>query len=378
VAIDNSDKYKDSNLNSFTINGKTVYLQQILTQSIESYNLNSFELDTITFIHNWISGQQVFSIKTSGSTGPPRMFTFTRGQLEKSAIRTISYFNLKPGDSILTCLNPSFVAGMMMLVRAFVGKLKLIIVTPSSNPLADIDNKKIDFVALTPNQIDHAIEKSFYQLNQINKILVGGANLHPDLEQKLSVFQTSVYHSYAMTETLTHIAIRHVNGVAKSKIYHALEGISFSQDDRSCLIIHDSWLGIEKLTTNDIVELIDEHSFEWIGRYDNVINTGGIKIYTEEVENEIRQILHDLELTNNYCILSVPDPKLTNKMVLLIESAGGTVTDKNAVLQVLKNRLPRYHNPKEIILVPEIILTATGKIDRIRNADMYLANTNQK
>lgn len=264
----------------------------------------------------------------------------------------------------------------MMIVRAIGGDLNLIIVTPNANPLAQIPpGQIIDFVAMTPLQVECVLRESADKINFINKLLIGGAGLHIQIESKLQKLKTKIYHSYSMTETLTHVALRSVNGIEKSDIYHALKGITFSRDERDCLIIHDRILEIDRLVTKDIVELIDDKSFRWIGRYDNVINSGGIKIQIEEIEKQVKGILHDLGIIQPFCILSIPDSKLTYKMILLIEQ-GETMLDEAYILRVLKSKLPRYHDPKALKQVPKLIYTKSGKIDRKKNGAVYLPKYN--
>ncbi len=350
--------------------------QDVLEEKINLNDKSEFELETLAFIRQWLSGQMNFQFQTSGSTGKPKKIKFTKSQLQKSAHRSIAEFHLRSGETSLACLNTAFVAGIMMLVRALEGQLKLIIETPSANPLAHIDNGlPIDFCALTPYQVKAILDETPLELTKIKTLLIGGAELNPSLENQLQKVKTKVYHSYAMTETLTHVALRKVNGKTKSDIYHALQGVSFSQDNRSCLIIQDQVLGIDHLITNDIVNLIDNKSFKWIGRYDNVVNSGGIKIQVEKLEEKIRIILDDLGIDNFTCLLSIPDKKLNNKLILLIEQSDLHIQEKK-ILVALKNSLPLYHNPKAIMQVAELYFTKSGKMDRKRNSEIYLRNSN--
>ena len=358
---------------SFILNGKSFLYRDVLKGIIDLDGKPEFEIETLTFIKTWLSGQTNFQVKTSGSTGTPKIITVTKEQMQKSAFRTNTTFKLKPEQTILACLNTAFVAGIMMLVRAIEGNLKLIIESPKANPLVHIEHgKTIHFCALTPYQAETMLDENPAKLSQINTILIGGAALSSTLEKRLQHIDTNVFHSYAMTETLTHVAVRKVNGMEKSDIYHALEDVSFSQDERRCLIIHDRILGIDSLITNDIVELIDEKSFRWIGRIDNVINSGGIKIQIEEVENEIREILRSIGINQAFCLISIPNDRLTNKMILLIEQNENKINERNILLE-LKSKLPKYHSPKELKQVPELILTKSGKIDRSKNLELYLS-----
>lgn len=360
-------------LESFILNGKSFRYLDALEGNIDPDGKSDFEVETITFIKNWLSGQERFQIKTSGSTGNPKIINITKEQIQKSALRTIVTFNLKPGQAILACLNTTFIAGMMMLARAIEGNLKLIIESPRANPFAHIEyGKSIHFCALTPYQAETILEDTPAKLDQIKTILIGGTALNPILEERFQNIKAKVFQSYAMTETLTHVALRKVNGKEKSDIYHALQGVSFSQDTRKCLIIHDRILGIEHLITNDVVELVGKKSFRWIGRYDNVINSGGIKIHIEGVENEIHGIFDDMQIQNTFCLLSIPDRKFTNKMILLIEQ-NESLINEDIILATLKRKLPKYHDPKSVKQVSELILTKSGKIDRKRNTELYLS-----
>ena len=363
-------------MNTFTLNGKTIDTHQLLNEELETSYQSNFEIDTLIFIKTWLTGQNEFLIQTSGSTRDPKIISFSRKQIITSAKRTLDTFNIKKGDKMLACLNPKFIAGTMMLVRAIEGELELTAVTPSVNPLAKLNHDDtFDFAAFSPNQIEHILQESPDKLNQIKMILIGGAGVHPILEEKLQEVKSMVFHSYAMTETLTHSAIRRVNGSEKSSVFHAIKGVTFTLDKRSCLVIHDQVLGIKKLITTDIVELFDEFTFQWKGRYDHVINSGGIKIQIEFIEQEIKKIFQSKDLNYRFCVVSEPDLALTNKIVLLIELRD-LHFNKPFILKILQEKLPKYHSPKKIIQVPEIILTKTGKIDRIRNSDVYLRHGN--
>lgn len=362
-------------MKSFILNKKSFLFQDVLEEKIQLGDKSEFEIETLAFIRKWLSGQMNFQFHTSGSTGKPKKIIFTKSLLQKSALRSIDAFKLKLGETSLACLNTAFVAGKMMLVRALEGRLNLIIETPSANPLAQIDDEiSIDFCALTPYQLKSVLDETPTKLKQIKTLLIGGAELDPLVENQLQKEKTIVYHSYAMTETLTHVGLRIVNGLKRSDIYHGLQGVSFSKDNRSCLIIQDQVLRIDHLITNDIVEIINEKSFRWIGRFDNVVNSGGIKIQVEKLEDKIRVILNDLGIDHSFCLLSVPDKKLNKKLILLIEQSEKLINEKY-ILDTLKTSLPLYHNPKAIKQVAELYFTKSGKIDRNRNSEIYLSNS---
>jgi o-succinylbenzoate---CoA ligase len=355
-------------LERIKINGKIIDPEVIF--SGEWIGLKETERKPLQIITDWLLGQTEFTFRTSGSTGTPKQCSFSREQIIAGAQRTLDFFHLDQGTTILCCLNTEFVAGFMMIIRALVGQLNLIITDPSADPWKDLEDI-IDFSAVTPMQVESGMRHYPEKISKIGKLLIGGAAIHPLLERQVADLPGRIYHSYAMTETLTHVALREVIGQGKSDIYSALPGVSFTVDDRKCLIIHDNVLGINELITNDIVELQDSKSFRWLGRYDNVINTGGIKIHTEQLETMIGDALLGHGISTNFCVISTDDLKLTNRLVLLMEIHNVELTEEE-IRNLLKNRLPRYHSPSEVIFVPEIFLTKSGKVDRIKNASHYL------
>jgi O-succinylbenzoic acid--CoA ligase len=354
---------------SFKLNNREIQFKDVVDVSLIENQDSDFEINTLKVIQEWFSGKDRFTFQTSGSTGQPKSIEFSRDQIVASAKRTNSVFQLQAGQTILCCLNTGFVAGFMMLIRAFVGKLKLLVVEPTSNPLSLVDEETIDFVAMTPIQVLGAMEQIPEKLGHVKTLLVGGADVQPELEERLTKLKCQVFHSYAMTETLTHVAIRNMS--QNEKIYSALEGVAFSQAEDTCLVVHDKVLKIHELKTNDLVDLINDQKFQWLGRLDNVVNSGGIKIQIEKLELTIRDLLLTLGCASKICLVSIHDARLTNKLVLLIEGEGIDF-DHVGMLKKLKSELPAFHDPKEIRMVPDLFHTNTGKIDRIKNVNVYL------
>jgi len=233
------------------------------------------------------------------------------------------------------------------------------------------DDVAIDFAALTPIQIESGLTSHLSKMSRVKSLLIGGAALHPRLENQLHDLKNSVYHSYAMTETLTHVALRAVTGSKGSDVYKALDGVSFGVNEQNCLIINDAQLGLTNLQTTDEVELLDSKSFRWLGRMDNVINSGGIKIHVEQLESLIGEVLSRYGIITRFCIITRDDIRLTTAMLLLIEENVVGV-EALEIRNYLKKNLPRFHSPTEVLLVPEIFHTESGKLDRIKNASHYL------
>jgi O-succinylbenzoic acid--CoA ligase len=353
-----------------TINDRSVFIEDIIKKIAVAHT--SFEETTFSFIQDWLTGNGRFTLFTSGSTGTPKEIVLTRNQLEQSAKRTLHALNLKPKQAALVCLDTKYIAGKMMLVRALEGNLKIIATEPTSNPLKNLSSdSQIDFTALVPLQVQEILkDRTFVErLNTIDKIIIGGAPINRALENRIQNLKCEAFATYGMTETVSHIALRQLNGKSKSPYFKVLDGISVSQDERDCLVIEMSEFS-DKIITNDIVELIDHNHFQWKGRWDNVINSGGYKISPEKVESEIEKILEQRSIVRSFFISSVQDNRLGQKLVLVIEGATLTLEEKNQLLTQLKSTLHPFEVPKEVLCVDQFSLTETGKINR--NATLKL------
>ncbi|MEA5458491.1 AMP-binding protein [Arcicella sp. LKC2W] len=326
---------------------------------------NEYEQKVIDFCKNWLNGQTQFVIKTSGSTGEPKPISLTRFQMEASAKLTGKTFDLKVGDTALVCLNVEYIAGMMMLVRGMVLGLKLFIIEPSSSPLEGLDNQKIDFAAFVPLQLQTLLENHHYieKLNEMKAIIVGGAAVNEVLENKIQQLSVPIFSTYGMTETVSHIAVRRLNGGDKNQNFKVLEGVKIDLDNRNCLNIIADASNNELVQTNDIVEMLGDIEFKIIGRFDNIINSGGVKIQLEKVEKAVES---DIQMLNmkRYFAFGIPDEKLGQKLVLVVEKA---FLEQNMIVSFLGNIssvLSKYEIPKEVLFVENFLETPTGKIDK--------------
>ena len=313
------------------------------------------------FIESWKSGQQSFTLQTSGSTGKPKKIRVSRQSMIRSAELTGQALNLKKGDTALLCMPLEFVAGKMMLVRAMVLDLNLVTVKPSSNPLTQVDdNMQIDFAAMTPMQVKETLKDSLSakKLRNIKKLIIGGAPVSLQLEQELQQMPGEIYETYGMTETLTHIALRKINGENRSEFFQALTGIKIQTDERGCLVIHAPHLDQPLVITNDLVDVVDDGSFRWLGRADNVINSGGIKIFSEQVERKLQHIITE----QRFIITSLPDEKLGQKVVLVIEDS--TPRNYENSSRLINQILDHYEKPRETFFLKKFPETPAGKIKR--------------
>ena len=313
-------------------------------------------IEIIHLLDNWFDmNKDAIEVRTSGSTGDPKLISLSKSSIRKSAHKTINYFNLNSKCTLLLCLPVKFIAGKLMVIRAMEAGADLIILQPSTRPLAGI-SIDIDFVAMTPMQLTASLNYDDVTLSRVDVILLGGAPVSAALESAVRELDTAVFHGFGMTETITHIAMRRLNGLVPMSQYHAMPGVSFSIDDNERLVISAHHL-LESILTNDIVTLHDEVSFSWRGRYDNVFNSGGIKLYPQDIERKIADLI-----SNRYIICSAPDKILGQKCILLIESADES--SKKLIKENISKVLDTFERPKEIHLIHQFSETENGKIDR--------------
>jgi O-succinylbenzoic acid--CoA ligase len=282
--------------------------------------------------------------------------------MQISARKTIDYFNIKKGNSALLCLSLETIAGKMMLVRSLIGEIKLHVSAVSVNPILTLKNP-VDFVALVPMQLESAVDSAVEKLKSIKIVLVGGAPVSEGLIQKLKEQKITVFQSYGMTETISHVAIRKI-GFITEKYYTALDVISFSSQNE-CLVIDYPEILNEKLLTNDRVKLIDSKHFQYFNRYDFIINTGGIKVNPEEIEIKIATLLNQ-----PYFIWFLQDARLGQKIVLIIQTIATFPLQK----ELFKTYLQKHEIPKNYALIKNFIHTKSGKIDRIKTMETIELN----
>ena len=307
----------------------------------------------LEFIEEWWSDNNFIIAQTSGSTGVPKKIELEKIKVINSALATGDFFDFKKGDNALLCMSTKFIAGKLMVVRAIVWKLNLICVEPSSSPLDCLSRDvSIDFAAMVPLQLQNSI--SNLSSKRVKKLIVGGGAVDRTLIMKIADSDTEIYSSYGMTETITHVAIKKLNGSNTDDNFKALNDVYFDVDDRDCLVIKADKIAIGTVVTNDIVELKNDKEFNWIGRFDNVINSGGVKISPENIEEVLSK-----QISHPFFIGSTKDDKLGERIVLVIEG-----NNEQIDLNCIKSLLPKYHSPKEVFYLDGFIRTDSGKINR--------------
>ncbi|WP_142786248.1 AMP-binding protein [Changchengzhania lutea] len=312
-----------------------------------------FEQGIGNFLLDWLDHKPFIKVNTSGSTGKPKTITLFKQAMANSAIATGDFFKLEPGDSALHCLPSNFIAGKMMLIRAMILGLELDIIAPTMYPQIK-PNMHYRFCAMIPMQAQNV----FSNLSQIDTLIIGGTSVPKSLIESLQDIPTVAFETYGMTETITHIAARRLNhfeagqhvGKAPFKV---LPNIKISQDRRGCLVIEAPKLLDETLVTNDVVTIHSDEAFDWLGRYDNVINSGGVKLFPEGIETKLQN-----HIEQRFFVASEKDDLLGNKAILVVEG------EKNEIDPAIFSDLDKYEIPKEIYTIRKFVETNSGKIQR--------------
>lgn len=332
------------------------------------------------FLQEWNSPSETLLVHTSGSTGKPKPMWVEKQRMLNSAHITCDFLGLRPGDSALLCMSLDYIAGKMMVVRSIERKLRLFSVKPSGHPLSDESLTKMvemdfDFVAMVPMQVYNTLQvpQERERLSRIKHLIIGGGAIDDALAEELRSLPGAVWSTYGMTETLSHIALRRLNGEEASEWYQPFDSVGVSLNSDGCLVIDAPLVCSEPLVTNDIAEIKQQetssHSsdassslktssphvlFRIKGRKDNVICSGGIKIQIEDVENLLRQ-----HLDAPFLLAKKKDEKFGEIAVLVTESG-----DLEGVEAICRQVLPKYWVPRQYLHFDQLPMTETGKPKR--------------
>ena len=329
----------------------------------------SWKNDVYEFIQEWLDEKPTIKAQTSGTTGTPKTILLQKNKMIASALKTGQYFNLGKNEKALLCLSPNYIAGKMMIVRAFVLGLDLVLVEPSGNPLRDADFDEIDFAAMVPLQALNSFQnkKDLQQFRKIKKTIIGGGVVSKTLLNLLQKEDNHFYATYGMTETITHIAVKKLRSgllqqtskKEQSDFFETLPNVQIKTDERGCLIINAPDVAEEAVITNDLVEIISPTKFKWLGRFDNIINTGGIKVIPENVEELLGK-----HLERRFFISSQPDEILGERIILIIEGAIFSIKENEELSSFMKSNLTKFSIPKAIFFIEQFLETDSGKVKR--------------
>ena len=328
------------------------------------------------FLSEWNNGSDRVLVHTSGSTGKPKPMMVEKKRMLNSARITCDFLGLNPGDSALLCMSLDYIAGKMVVVRSIERHLHLISVPPSGHPLKDVD-EEITFAAMVPMQVYNTLQvpEERERLSRIRHLIIGGGAIDAALEQELQSLpgDIAIWSTYGMTETLSHIALRRINGDEPSEWYQPFDSVHISQTEEGCLVIDAPQVCAETLVTNDIVEIepyiynkVEKLRFRIKGRKDNVICSGGIKIQIEEVETLLKP-----HLEKPFMLAKKKDGKFGEIAVLLTEDED--IKKVEATVRRLlsdesekssDHKKYKYWIPKEFRYVEHLPLTETGKPKR--------------
>ena len=332
--------HPDFRLNSTAFDRKT--LLEKANYFLE--NGADFEKHIGLFLTEWYNDSDCIITQSSGTTGIPKPISISKQAMVDSAIATGLFFDLKPRDTALHCLSSQYIAGKMMLVRALVLGLQMDCIAPSSHPLEGI-NTCYDFAAMVPMQAQNSIIK----LDSIKTLIIGGAKINPSLQKVLLQLKMAVFETFGMTETISHIAARRIGEEA----FLLLPNIEISKDERDCLVIHAPRISKEKIITNDLVTILSDSEFIYLGRIDSVVNSGGVKLFPEQIESKLAT-----EIPVRFFVIGIPDQTFGEKLILVVEG------EKFEIQDTIFRNLNPFEKPKEIHFVSQFLETETGKINR--------------
>ena len=317
---------------------------------------SEFLQDLEAFLQEWQNDEPTVWVHTSGSTGIPKSMQVEKERMKASARLTCSFLGLKEGDSALLCMPLQYIAGKMVVVRSLVANLHLIPITPCGHPLQGLKEAPT-FAAMIPMQVYNSLQvpEERALLKEIKQLIIGGGAIDDQLANELKDFPNSIWSTYGMTETLSHIALRRLNGEEASQWYSPFKNVHIYLNEVNTLVIHAPEVCHDVLITNDIAEINEEGKFRILGRKDNTINSGGVKIQIEQVEEILRK-----HIDIPFQITARKDSKFGEIVVILYIK----VKDEVSIRQICEDILPTYWIPKVYIALDELPITGTGKPDR--------------
>lgn len=307
------------------------------------------------FIELWKSDAETIECQTSGSTGIPKKIPLQKSHMRHSARITGDFFDFSPTKNLLLCLHPSTIGGKMQIVRALEFDMELIVIPPTRNPFEHLEIP-IHFCSLVPLQLKQILKVSPQKINLFRYILLGGAPIEQTLLPQIQPYQTEFFEGFGMTETISHIALKNLTKNETS--FTTLSSYSISESEGK-LIINAPEIGVHQLLTNDLIRTTSSTKFEWIGRADFTINSGGYKFQPEQLEFTIAPYISSL-----FFFTKEHDLTYGEIIVMIVEKSQSSQEEKS-IREICKRELPIYAQPKKIRFITHIISTPSGKINRV-------------
>lgn len=326
------------------------------------------ETAALATVRAWLAGAATFWLQSSGSTGAPKTVALTRAQLAASAGRSVAALGLAAGDASLVCLSVGTAGGLLGVVRALAFGLPLTVIDPVGDVLAVVgEDSAFATASLVPLQVAAVLARGAAGgawLNRMKAVLIGGAAVPAALEEALQALTAPIWHTYGMTETASHVALRRLNGPARTDYFTALPGVEIRLNAADALelradVTHQQWL-----TTTDRAALLDSTRFRWLGRLDDVINSGGVKVDGARVQRALEAALAACHLPHDAAVLGLPDPRLGQRVVAWLGGPPLPPATLTALRAALSIALTRYEVPKEWRVLPALPRLPGGKVDR--------------
>ena len=361
---------------TITIQNDTYDISDFLFRKPDLKEYNSINQHSIDFLNEWISGKKEFTINTSGTTGLAKSIVLKRKWLEVSALQTISILKLWD-EKVLCCIPIYKVGGLMMVIRSLAGGFDLKIAEPTADPMLELaEDHSFTFVSLVPYQLSKILlnDRSRNKLNRFKNILLGGSEIPSQLIKEIESLAPNIYHTYGMTETCSHIALKKLNHQPWPH-FIPNPGVELLVDPDGILSVKALQTGGNLIKTSDIIKLYEDGSFDFMGRKDFVINSGGFKIFPERLEQKVSDLLLQKGITLNLAFTSVPHSEWGEQLILVIENK--IVLDYNIIIEILKDSLEKYEVPKRLIYLDKIPLNDGGKIERFVLKNQVLMSFNQ-
>lgn len=348
----------------FVIDFQNATNQQLQQQCSDklAQRLEPWEHKVWSFLDLWLNPAiNHITVYSSGSTGKPRPYQHSKQVLIASAQATCRFLGIQHGQNALLALPADKIGGMMMVVRSWLYKMPLFCIAPTINPIKELPSGvHFHLAAFTPMQVAPVVNsyELFKELEAIDIVILGGSEVPRGITQWLKGLTNRLYATFGMTETVSHIALKKLNAPEADEHFRLVPGVEIATDERGCLQITAPALQLNQLQTNDVVVITGPAQFDWLGRFDNVINTGGLKVYPETLEQEWKEVM-----MVPFFIAGIPDPVSGQKVVLVIERDSITEKEVEATRQYFKN-MAQNTRPRQLLLVPRFLRTETGKIKR--------------
>lgn len=344
-----------------SINGKNSGIDEILNGKLSDHTFTAYEKEVIRIVRLWKSREPRFSFETSGSTGSKKEIQLDRRILEYSAQITLDTLDPESTfSSSLICINPHFIGGAMALIRAMEGNHDITFVDPSSNPLIETGQEYFDLISMVPLQVQTILNTDPFLFEKVGTVIIGGAPLPEKTVAAIrKVKSTRFFHSYGMTETASHFALKNLK---HDTHYQTLGDSKIELSETKTLSVKGTITQNEWIETTDIVQILNPNQFVWLGRADHIINTGGVKVNPEEIERIL-----GAQINAPFILAGIPDEKLGQKLVLILE-----LSNLHSDIKMNYSKLDKYQIPKEIVCIPQLSYTETGKINRRETVKLLL------